>query len=159
MSESYVKADFSGLEKLIKGLSKTLYTDVGILEGGVYDDGTTVAYVGAVHEFGTDKAGRSKDVVIPERSFIKMPLEEKADEIEKFVAKNIKKHLEEGNIEAIFEDIGVACDAKIQEAFETQGFGKWPANADSTIAQKGSSAPLIDDGTLRKSISWNVGGK
>lgn len=32
----------------------------------------------------------------------------------------------------------------------------WPLNAPSTIARKGSSRPLIDTGTLRKSITYVV---
>jgi phage gpG-like protein len=159
LSESYVKADFSKLEKLIEGLGQDVFVDVGVLEGGTYENGETVAYIGAVHEFGTDKAGRGKNVTIPERSFIKMPIEEKQDEITKKAEIDLAKNLAEGKVDFIMMRIGIACDIAIQEAFETGGFGKWPQLAQSTIDGKGSSAILIDQGTLSKHISYKVGKK
>lgn len=158
MSDSYVKADFSGLDKILKNLDPNMFVDVGVLEGGSYPEGgKTIAYIGAVHEFGTDKAGRGKDTVIQQRSFIKMPIEKKSKEITKDVEKTFELNFGNGNIEQIFMTIGVACEIQIQNAFETGGFGKWPELAESTIDAKGSSAILIHRSFLRKSISWKVG--
>ena len=59
----------------------------------------------------------------------------------------------------------------VQEAFNTGGFGKWPANADITlkggwmrsssgkpfyVKPKKSTAPLIDTGQLRRAVSSEV---
>lgn len=170
--DSVVNGDFSKLEKLVKNLSKKYYVDIGILgesnksEGG----GLTTAGIGAVNEFGTDKAGRGKKTVIPERSFIRMPLETGQEDIEKALEPKIEKMLEDGDIEGIFKLIGIAGEARIQEAFDTAGFGEWPPNSPVTIEGstpdkegnqfikgKGSDSPLIDDGTLRKSITSKVG--
>lgn len=157
--DSYVKGDFSQLNKLVEGLSKKVYVDIGILgeDNETEEGGLTTAGIGAVHEFGTDRAGRGRDTVIPERSFIRMPLETGQDEIEKTIEPKIQKHIEDGDIEGLFKLIGIAGEARIQEAFETGGFGKWEDIKEATKKAKKSDAILIDDGTLRKSISSKVG--
>ena len=110
-----------------------------------------------VHEFGTDKAGRGNKTKIPKRSFIVMPIETKQSDIQTDVERKAERHLGNGDVKSIFKDIGVSCEAQIQKAFDTSGFGTWAPNADSTIERKGSDSPLIDDGTLRKSITSEVG--
>lgn len=147
----------NNLDKFIKSLKTNMSVDVGVLKNIQYPDkNVTVAYIGSVHEFGTDKAGRGKKTKIPARSFLKMPLEEKRKEIENDVLKNAKDKLKAGDIEGIFSLIGTACIKQIQNAFETKGFGKWADNEQSTIDAKGSSMPLIDTGLLRKTISYKV---
>jgi phage gpG-like protein len=155
-----VSGDFSRLENLIKELEKEFYVDVGILgeTNTTTEGGYTLAGIGAVHEFGTDKAGRGRNVTIPERSFIKMPLETGQEQIEKAVKDKFQELMEKGDIKRIFQLIGLAAEGRIQEAFETGGFGEWPALRPSTIARKGSDAILIDDGSLRKAITSKVGG-
>lgn len=159
--DSEVKGDFTKLEKLVEGLSKSLYVDVGILgeNHATVEGGLTIAGIGAVHEFGTDKAGRGRSTTIAERSFIKMPLETGQVYIEKSIAPRMEKLLLDGDIETIFKLIGISGEARIQEAFETGGFGTWEELAESTILAKGSDSILIDEGVLRKSISSKVGGK
>jgi len=159
--ESYVKGDFTKLDNLVKNLSKKIYVDIGVLSetNETVEGGKTIAGIGALHEFGTDKAGRGDGGTIPERSFIRMPLETGQNDIEKAIEPKIKKFITEKNIEGLFELIGIAGEARIQEAFDTAGFGEWEPNAESTIKAKGSDSPLIDDGTLRKSITSKVGGK
>jgi phage gpG-like protein len=158
IGDSVISGDFDKLEKLVKELKTDYYVDVGILgETGETEAGLTIAGIGAVHEFGTDKAGRGNKTTIPKRSFIIMPLEKKQSEIQAFVDKNAEKNLGTGDVKAIFTDIGIGAEAQIQEAFETGGFGTWPELADSTIEKKKSNAILIDDGTLRKSITSKVG--
>lgn len=158
--ESEVSGDFSQLENLVKNLEKKHYVDIGILgeTNETVEGNITLAGIGAVHEFGTDRAGRGNSTVIPERSFIRMPLETGQSQIEKAVEPRIKELLEKGDIKGIFKLIGIAGEARIQEAFETGGFGEWPDIADSTKERKGSDAILIDDGSLRKAITSKVGG-
>ena len=159
--DSEVRGDFSRLNKLVKKLSKKLYTDIGILgKGGKTEKGgITLAGIGAVHEFGTDKAGRGNTTVIPERSFIRMPLETGQEFIEKSIDSRVKELMENGDIEGIFKLIGIAGEARIQEAFETGGFGTWEELAEATKNAKGSDAILIDKGPLRQAITSRVGGK
>ena len=160
--DSVVSGDFSKLEKLVENLGKDHYVDIGILgsTNKTVEGGLTLAGIGAVHEFGTDRAGRGNSVTIPERSFIRMPLETGQDDIEKTVKPKLKALMEKGDIKGIFKLIGIAGEKRIQEAFETGGFGEWRDIKQSTKDAKGSDSILIDIGAagLRGSISSKVGG-
>jgi phage gpG-like protein len=148
--------DFSKLEELIKKLKTKGYVDVGVLGNESSPDGEySVADYGAVHEFGS----LDYDNYITQRSFIKMPIETKQNDVLKDVKLNFEKNLAEGNVKQILIDIGLGCEGVIQDAFDTGGFGIWRPIADETAKRKkGSTAILIDDGTLRKSITSKVGG-
>jgi phage gpG-like protein len=148
-----IEGDFSALEKLIKELKSSHYVDVGVLGEASYENGVTVAAIGAVHEFGSLSGN------IPERSFIRMPLEKKQGEIAESITKSNKWQAlaEKQDIKGLFKIIGIACEGAIQEAFDTGGFGTWQALEQSTIDAKGSESILIDEGTLRKSITSEAG--
>lgn len=158
--QSEIKGDFSGLEKLIKGLKEPHSVDIGVFKDAKTPDGQSVAEYGAANEFG------SITRKLPARSFIRMPLEKKQGDIARYAESHAREHVEAGDIKAIFEDIGIAGQAKIQEAFDTGGFGTWAPNADSTVARKGSDAILIGGGKkhgvrvvgglLRKSVTYEV---
>ena len=148
-----VKGDFSKLENLLKGLKTKMSVRVGVFQEATAPDGEKVASYGADNEFGVPERR------IPERSFIRMPIETKAGKIAADVEKRKRDRIEQGNIRGIFEDIGLAAEAVIQEAFDTRGFGTWKENAEMTIEKKGSDAPLIDEGLLRRSITSRVVGK
>lgn len=150
--QSQITGDFSALEDLIKNLKEPHSVDIGVFKDAKTPDGEQVAAYGAHNEFGSVSVPDHP----PKRSFIRMPLEAKQSEIASYVEKKAPEHISNGDIPAIFEDIGIAAQAKIQEAFDTAGFGTWKPDADSTVARKGSSAPLIDDGTLRKAITYEV---
>lgn len=159
--QSEITGDFSGLEKLLKSLKSDHSVDIGVFKDAKAPDGQSVAEYGAYNEFGSVSVPNRP----PKRSFIRMPLEAKQGEISEYAEKHARQHLEAGKVEAIFEDIGIAGQAKIQEAFDTQGFGTWAPNAESTIEHKTVNGkkgdkPLIDTGLLRKSVTFRVlGGK
>lgn len=133
------------LNKVLKEL-KGLGVSVGIHRAEGEVEGTTVALIGAVNEYG------SEDGHTPERSFMRSSYSE-----------NIKKY--KANIRAIIKavvagkytaKVGMGrlgkkaeLDIKAKIASNIQ-----PANAASTIKQKGSSSTLIDDGHLISSIRW-----
>lgn len=152
IGDSQVTGDFSRLNKLAKELGKKFYVDVGILGGDTTEEGITLAGIGAVHEFG------SPEQKIPERSFIRMPIEKMSGEIEKSVEPHIQKKLASGDIKGIFKLMGLSAEEQIQKAFESGGFGLWPDIKDETKKRKGSSAILIDEGDLRKAVTSRVGG-
>ena len=158
--DSQVTGDFSKLNKLVENLGKKNFTDIGILgaAGSTLGGKITLAGIGAVHEFGTDKAGRNRDTVIPERSFIRMPLETGQEDIEKAIKPWLQELIENGDIKGIFELSGIAGEARVQEAFETGGFGGWEDIEEATKEAKGSDAILIDIGALRQAITSRVGG-
>lgn len=150
--DSMVTGNFSGLNKLIEQLDAGYYVDVGILGNERDDDGgITIAGIGAVHEFGR------LDGTIPSRSFLRMPLEKMGPEIAKDVEPHIEKDLAVGDVKNLYKKIGLSAEAQIQKAFESRGFGLWDDIKEATKNRKGSSQVLIDDGTLRKSITSRVG--
>jgi hypothetical protein len=151
--QSEITGDFSGLEKLLKNLDSDLSVDIGYFKDAKTPDGQSVAGYMAANEFG------SIERKLPVRSSIRMPLETKQSEISTYVSGRSKYHLEQGDIKAIFEDIGIAGQSKIQEAFDTRGFGTWAPDAEVTIERKGSDAPLIDSGLARKAVTYRVGEK
>jgi hypothetical protein len=157
--DSEVRGDFSRLDKLVEELGKKHYVDIGILgeSNETVEGGKTLAGIGAVHEFGTDKAGRGNSVTIPERSFIRMPLQTGQEAFARKIDPKVQGFVEQGDIKGIFKLIGAAGEGRIQEAFDTRGFGQWPPNAPSTIKAKGSDSPLINDGDLKKAIMFKVG--
>lgn len=150
--QSQITGDFSGLEKLVAKLKEKHFVEVGYFKEAKAPDGSSVAGYMAPNEFGAI-IGKKK---IPKRSSIRMPLQVKSKKIQNYVYLKAKKHLEAGDILAIFEDIGIAAESVIQEAFDTRGFGTWPPNAEMTIALKGSDAPLIDKGLARKAVTYRT---
>lgn len=150
--QSVVEGDFSQLENLIGALKEKHFVDIGVFGSAVTPgEGKPVAEYGAYNEFGSV----TRPDHPPKRSFIRMPLQTKQDKIGQYVKKRAQANIEKADIKAIFEDIGIAGESVIHEAFDTRGFGTWKPNAESTIKRKGGDAPLITgaDTMLVKSIS------
>jgi phage gpG-like protein len=147
-----VRFNFDGLNNFVKGISTKSFVKVGIFgnktkrQKGVL----TNAEVGAIHEFG------SVSRKIPPRSFLRVPLFQKSDEIVSEASEGALMKLAQGDIIGVIKGLGIAAERAIQTAFESSGFGSWVGNALSTIRRKGSSSPLIDRGELRRSIASKV---
>lgn len=148
--QSTITGDFSKLENLIKSLDVDMSVDVGYFETAKTPEGKPVAEYMAANEFG------SVERKLPVRSSIRMPLESKQSDIASYVERRSPDHIEKGEVEAIFEDIGIAAQSKIQEAFDTRGFGTWAPDSEKTVIRKKSDAPLIDSGLARKSVAYRV---
>ena len=150
------KVNFDGLKKLKSALSSNLETKVGIISGSkerTNEGGINNATLGMIHEFGSFAKG------LPARSWLRMPIEQKSDEIQQDIIKasdSIEESFADGNAEALYEALGLAAEKQIQTSFETGGFGQWKGNSPSTQRSKGSSSPLIDTGQLRESIITRV---
>ena len=131
---------------------KRKHVAVGVLASEaskrVYESGADVLQVAAANEFGTK--------TIPQRSFLVMPQQLKAPEISKFIRVQLGKVLEGREVKKGLGLIGVFVTNVSVDAFDSGGFGKWPALDDKTIEAKGSSAPLIDTGTLKNSVTYEV---
>lgn len=132
--------------------AKKHYTAVGVMANEatskVYPNGANVLTVAAAAEFGYGAH---------QRSFLRMPQDVKKKEISKFISDEFEKVLsEKRTAKKSLGRIGVMAVNITQEAFQTSGFGRWPENAESTVAKKGSSKPLIDKGILRNSVTWEV---
>ena len=154
VTESFVKTDFSGLTRFMGWLkdSNKYAVKVGILgkKNNRSDGEMTNAEIGLIHEYGS----RTRN--IPIRSFLRMPISVKSKDIIKMASINALKLMTDGKGKQVFKNIGIACEAVIQDAFGSRGFGTWEGNRPSTIKRKKSDSPLIDMGFLRKSISSEV---
>jgi len=119
--------------------------------GQVYGDGETVMQVGAAHEYGVGN--------MPERSFLRLPFSLKKVDLEKAIFRQFEDVLERGKkAHKALGLIGVTATQVSQDAFDTQGYGKWPDITDATKEAKGSSKVMIDTGILRGSITYVVRG-
>lgn len=155
--QTKITSNLTGLGKLTDDL-RGMRARVGVLgDSGKNtrsdDEGMspiTNAELGVIHEFGSESRN------IPPRSFLRMPIEEKKDSLVRGIRKStvFRGHVESGNIEKAMETVGVLAEAIVQEAFETKGFGQWPAKAPATQAQsQNPDQPLIESGQLRKAIT------
>lgn len=95
-------------------------------------------------------------ISIPERSFLRAPSPLKS-EINRAIEKAVES-VGAGRHDAItaLNLIGVVARNISVKAFDTAGYGSWPDITAATKKAKGSSAPLIDTGTLRGAITWEV---
>lgn len=138
------------LDKLTRISKQPQQVKVGVPAGGMdYPDGTKLVMVAAVNEFG------SVDGRVPERSFLRSTVVNKRNVFRKFWRSQKAKQLLTGetNPNTILEILGQLAQAEVQKAIVEISE---PANSEDTIAQKGSSNPLVDTGLLRQSIRYEV---
>lgn len=136
--------------------AKRLSVKVGLpadkLSAKAYDGGASIMQVGGMHEYGTEK--------MPARSFLRMPFELKASEVNAFIQAEFKKVIDgSSTAEKALGRIGVYTTNISKEAFRTNGFGQWADLSPITKAIKeaaGKTTPMIWSGLLRNSITWSV---
>lgn len=154
--QTKIKADLSQLESLLKQIGGEYVTRVGILgsdAGEIHDEdsGMTNSEIGLIQEFGSESRN------IPARSFLRMPLETQQDTlIQTLDTGAVKDAIEQGDTKQVYKILGFAAEQIVKDAFNTGGFGNWKGNAPQTVARKGSDKPLIDTGTLQRSITSDV---
>lgn len=121
---------------------------VGVPEGKAEADGTSIASIAAIHEFGSPENG------IPERSFLRGGIVDSLDKITALNIDHIRRIAGGGFTVAVaLQRLGAFAAGAVQQ-FITQG--NFTPNAPSTIARKRSSKPLIDTGSLRASITYQI---
>lgn len=187
------RVNLKGLDDLIKAFDRKISIKVGIIgkEAAQIHKGTklTHAELGAIHEFGatitvTEKMRKylhsqglhlKKDtmtVVIPTRSFLRMPLlsSEGKKELMNAVKVSIGKEFKADDFTAketnkIIDDtvhfIAETAYLRVLKAFESGGFGKWASISEFTKQRRKApdEPPLTDSGDLRRSISYAVNNK
>ena len=136
-----------GYKKLLKQaatMSKSNEITVGVHS----DAGARNLEVGTYNEFGTQD--------IPSRSFIVAWADEQEAELLNLIRRVEEQVLKSGgNPTVALKRLGAVFVGKVQKRMAG---GVPPPNAASTVAQKGSSKPLIDTGQLRSSIASKVNG-
>ena len=158
---------------------------VGFFSTAKYQDGTPVAAVAAWNEFGTGPhtiaakpgkvlafTGSGGETVfvrqvnhpgIPERPFFRRAIAEMEDGVSKILKSGLdpKKMVVD---EQLADRVGLYAAAQVQESIVALND---PPNSPATIAQKrkklhgkkgtgGGETPLMDTGTLRNSVAWEV---
>lgn len=121
-----------------------LVAQVGFPSGKNYPDGTSVAYVAAIHEFGAPA------VNIPPRPFMQPTIKAQKDEWTKIIANAIPKVVA-GKLSAtdVLDLVGIKASADIQETISKVSS---PPLKPETIRRKGFAKPLIDTGLMVASV-------
>lgn len=136
----YPKAD-----RLLNELLKNSRVDAGYFEGMVDSEGFALPDIAFVNETGTAK--------IPSRPFMTRAIETAEKQIVAFAYAEMKKA--DYTAERFYKRLGQFLVAKIKEQIKTSKSWATP-NAEATIKAKGSSQPLVDDGTLLKSADFKA---
>lgn len=143
--------NLAGFEALRKGLSAGQYVKVGVFgdhkAARTSGEPITNPELAVIHEFGSITAH------IPPRSFLRMPIQEKRNDVLKYGAsRKIADLLKAGDKKKALALIGVFAENVIQQAFDTGGFGKW-----ASLKHRAGKI-LVDTGQLRRSIWSKVAG-
>lgn len=151
MKSSVVDRDlgFKDLMDVFSDLEGTTSVYVGVPgTADDYKDGANQVLVASVNEFG------SSDGRIPERSFLRSTVDEKAQEYSALLAKLVGQAVD-GKITPTqaLDRLGLTVERDVKRKIVDL---KEPPNAERTIEQKKSSNPLIDTGQLRQSITYEI---
>jgi hypothetical protein len=116
----------------------------------------TVSQIATIHEFGKviHQPRMRRTIVIPERSFLRATIDQYQAAIARrdvLLAQGFL--LGKFQLRQAMELLGTYVVGLIKQRIAD---GILPRNADSTIARKRSSKPLIDTGQLRNSITYKV---
>lgn len=156
MKETKINFNLDGLEELKRNLGAQYITRVGILGAHAARTGEgkfdlNNATLGLIQIYGSIANN------IPSRDFLIMPIETKRREILKILSSNTARAaFANKDYKRLYGILGAAAVGFVDEAFASGGFGTWAPNKPTTVAHKGSSAPLIDTGELRKSVTFDV---
>ena len=125
--------------------------NVGVPEGKREEDGTPVAMIAAVHEFGSPSQG------IPERPFLRVAVQRNRQKYVRLNRINLVKMLRgQATVEQALGQLGEMAKGDVQTEIRSGDFAPLKA---ATIKRKGSSRPLIDTGQMVQSIAWELGDK
>lgn len=125
--------------------------NVGVPEGKREEDGTPVAMIAAVHEFGSPSQG------IPERPFLRVAVQRNRQKYVRLNRINLVKMLRgQATVEQALGQLGEMAKGDVQTEIRS---GVFTPLKEATKKRKGSSRPLIDTGQMVQSIAWELGDK
>lgn len=124
---------------------------VGILQGSVDSEGTSIAEYAAYNEFGTDD--------VPSRPFMAMSFDENKADIEADFTRQSKAMVEgKRTADQALTIIGQKHAGRVQNVIT--GRDILPALAPSTIAaKKGSTKTLVDTGAMVNAVQIEIRGR
>ena len=139
--------NFKSFEKVMKAL-KNKVIKVGVhSDAGTNEEGELISDYAHANEYGLG---------VPERSFMRSTEREKGESWQKLMNKIIDKALVE-DID-INQHLGLVGTEVTNDIKEKISSNIPPPNSKETIARKKSSKTLIDTGTMRRSITYEVEG-
>jgi hypothetical protein len=143
-----------GLNEIRKELEKlgTLSVKAGIPENAGENNGTSIAQYGYYNEYGAES--KKNNWKIPARPFVRGWTDNERTKI-KTTLEKLYGSVANGKLNAddAIERLGLFAQSGIRRYIAN---GDFAPNAESTIKRKKSSRPLIDDGTMRSSIGFEV---
>ena len=140
---------FDELKKRLVGDGKVVH--VGVPEGKKEPDGTSVAMIAAVHEYGSPDQG------IPERPFLRVAIQKNRLKYVRLNRINLVKMMHgQMGMEQALGQLGKMAKGDVQAEIKS---GDFTPLKEATIKRKGSSRPLIDTGQMVQSMQWELGGK
>lgn len=133
------------LQEMARNIGKPATLSVGFLEGATYPDGTSVAMVAAIQNFGATARG------IPPRPFFSNMVADKSPEWPEALGKILvaKNYDASGSLELMGQGIKGQLQ---QEIVDTNS----PPLSPVTVARKGTAKPLVDTGHMLASVDYIV---
>lgn len=133
------------LLKIVKSTEGQPRVSVGFLRGATYPDGTPVALVASVQEFGSPANN------IPPRPFFRLMVAEKSKDWPEAVRLNLKAT--DYDAHTTLDRMGQGIKAQLQTSIQTLTD---PPLAPATVRKKGFDKPLIDTGHMMNSVDYRV---
>ncbi len=137
----------AALKQIAERLGKASEVKAGFMSGATYPDGTKVAMVAAIQNYGAPAKG------IPPRPFFSGMVDKESPTWGDRLAKIIKGANYDGQLS--LERMGYSIASDLQQSILATNS---PALAPSTIAAKGFSKPLVDSGHMLNSVEYDVDG-
>lgn len=149
----------AALARIAYSLSKPATLRVGFLEDSAYPNGTSVAMVAAIQNFGAPKVG------IPPRPFFSNMVRDKSPRWPSAIAKNLKDTNYDEDL--TLKRMGDGIRDQLQQSIRDTNS---PPLAESTLARRGASGvvydpedpetfrakPLIDTGYMLNSVDFEI---
>lgn len=132
---------------VVKGLDG-LEAKVGWFESALYPDGTPVAYVATIHEFGTGK--------IPARPFMRPAVAEYGQSWLDQLATGARMAVQSDGAISAIEVLDAVAQTAAGNVGQVIKSVMSPALKPVTIARKGHAKPLIDTGQMFQSVTGKV---
>lgn len=133
------------LQKIADRIKQSGTLRVGFLEGATYPDGTSVAMVAAIQNFGAPALG------IPPRPFFSNMIAKEANNWGPKLARIL--HNRGYDVDASLRLMGMGIAGQLAQSIVDTNE---PPLAPATVARKGSEKPLVDTGHMLQSISFEV---
>lgn len=133
------------LTNLNRNLSGSQTVSVGFMADATYPDGTSVAMVAAIQEFGAPAKS------IPPRPFFRQMIAKEQGHWAADIAAILKAN--KYRSDKTLGLMGMEIKAELQESIQRLTS---PKLAPATVARKGSDKPLVDTGHMLNSVDFKV---